>query len=88
MRNPLFSLTAALLALVLVVTSASAASLPEFTELAAKCGPAVVNINTEKVTKTTGPEDFFGDMFRGMPPGFERYVEPFQRDNRLPHTTR
>lgn len=84
MRNPFLSLTAALLAMVLVVTSASAASLPEFTDLAAKCGPAVVNINTEKVTKTTGPEDFFGDMFRGMPPGFDRFFEPF-RDKRRPN---
>ena len=47
-----------------------------------------MNINTEKVTKTTGPEDFFGDMFRGMPPGFERFFEPFQRDKRRPNTNR
>ena len=87
MRNPFLSLTAVLLVCALVITgaaNASAGSLPEFSELAAKCGPAVVNINTEKTTRASGPEDFFGDMFRNVPPGFERFFEPFQRDKRRP----
>ena len=56
----------------------AAANLPDFTELAKNCGPAVVNIGTERTTKS-GPEDFFGEMFRNAPPGFERFFEQFDR---------
>ena len=62
----------AVLALVLFTAAqfAQAASLPEFSELAAKCGPAVVNISAERTSPAAaGPEEFFGEMFRGMPPG-------------------
>ena len=45
----------------------------DFSALAAKSGPAVVNIGTEKRTTTVGPEDFFGEMFKNLPPGFERF---------------
>ncbi len=54
-----------------------AAGLPDFTELAAQSGPAVVNIGTERKTSGGGPEDFFGEMFRNMPPGFEKFFEQF-----------
>lgn len=54
-----------------------ASVLPDFSSLAAKCGPAVVNIGTERKTSMNGPEDFFGEMFRNMPPGFERFFEQF-----------
>ncbi len=54
-----------------------AADLPNFTELAAKCGPAVVNIGTERKGSNAGPEDFFGEMFRNMPPGFEKFFDQF-----------
>lgn len=62
----------------LIAQAAQASSLPEFSELAATCGPAVVNINTEKTTRggQVGPEDFFGEMFRHMPPGFENFFGP------------
>ena len=56
---------------------AQAASLPDFSDLSAKCGPAVVNIGTERTTQSSGPEEFFGEMFRGMPPGFERFFDQF-----------
>ncbi|MDR2056032.1 MAG: DegQ family serine endoprotease [Desulfovibrio sp.] len=56
---------------------ATAAALPDFTELAKGCGPAVVNIGTERKTQSMGPEDFFGEMFRNMPPGFERFFDQF-----------
>ncbi len=89
MRNPVSLFTACLLALVLIAAqNVSAGSLPEFTELATKCGPAVVNINTEKTTKAAGPEDFFGEMFRNMPPGFERFFEPFGRGGKRPHVNK
>lgn len=45
----------------------------DFSGLAEKCGPAVVNIGTERKSVTSGPEDFFGEMFRNLPPGFERF---------------
>ncbi len=52
----------------------------EFTELATQSGPAVVNINTEKTVKTSNaPDDFFNEMFRGLPPGFEQFFGPFQQ---------
>lgn len=54
-----------------------AAELPDFSVLAAKCGPAVVNIGTERKASAGGAEDFFGEMFRNMPPGFEKFFEQF-----------
>ncbi|MBQ7609401.1 MAG: DegQ family serine endoprotease [Desulfovibrionaceae bacterium] len=45
----------------------------DFSNLAERCGPAVVNIGTERKSVTSGPEDFFGEMFRNLPPGFERF---------------
>jgi len=55
-----------------------AAGLPDFTQLAKDCGIAVVNIGTERTTKS-GPENFFGEMFRNAPPGFEKFFEQFER---------
>lgn len=68
-----------LAALFLACASMSvAAELPDFSELAAKCGPAVVNVNTErKASSGQDSDDFFGEMFRNMPPGFERFFEQF-----------
>lgn len=60
--------------------NALAASLPDFTELAKKTGPAVVNIGTEKNAKTA-PEEGMGGMFRNAPPGFEKFFEQFERFN-------
>ncbi|MDR1660154.1 MAG: DegQ family serine endoprotease [Desulfovibrio sp.] len=59
------------------VQQTTAAPLPDFTEMSKGCGPAVVNIGTERKTQGMGPEDFFGEMFRNMPPGFERFFEQF-----------
>lgn len=53
------------------------ADLPDFTALAAKCGPAVVNISTERKAATNGAEEFFGEMFKNMPPGFEKFFDQF-----------
>ncbi len=47
-RLQTFMLAAAMVAVLCVSTSALAATLPDFADLAAKAGPAVVNINTEK----------------------------------------
>ena len=55
----------------------------QFTELAQQGGPAVVNINTEKTVKSRyGSDDIFGEMFRGLPPGFEQFFGPFQQKGR------
>ena len=71
-------LCAAALAMLMTMTAAIAqAALPDFAPLAAKCGPAVVNINTERTARGAGPEEFFGEMFRNMPPGFDRFFEQF-----------
>ena len=69
----------ALLSVTLVVAAqfAQAATLPDFSELAEKSGPAVVNINTEKTTTNAGSEELFGEMFRNMPPGFEKFFDQF-----------
>ena len=62
-----FTAVIVLTAFVLAQT-ARAENLPDFSELAAASGPAVVNINTERTANVSGPEDMFGDMFRNMPP--------------------
>lgn len=61
--------------------AALAADLPDFSQLAAKCGPAVVNINTERKASSSGADEFFGEMFRNMPPGFEKFFEQFGGKN-------
>ena len=77
-----FSAVLLCLAVLLFARAASAGSLPDFTDLAASCGPAVVNINTERSAGMNGPEDMFGDMFRNMPPGFERFFRFGPRQGR------
>ena len=74
MRKP-FAL--ALATLFMMGSLAQAATLPDFTTLAAKCGPAVVNIGTERTAQAGGPEEFFGEMFRNMPPGFGQFFDQF-----------
>ena len=62
----------AVLTLVLFTAAqfAQAASLPEFSELAAKCGPAVVNISAERTSPAAaGPEEFFGEMWHAAGSG-------------------
>ena len=79
-----------LLAVTFVVAAqfAQAGNLPDFSELAAKSGPAVVNINTEKMAASGGSEEFFGEMFRNMPPGFEKFFDQFggKRDGKRPQS--
>lgn len=63
-------------------------NLPDFTQLVDKCGAAVVNINTER--KSAAADEMFGEMFRNMPPGFEKFFDQFggrnpKGPNRAPH---
>ena len=74
MRKPL---ALALATLLMMGSLAQAATLPDFSTLAAKCGPAVVNIGTERTAQGGGPEEFFGEMFRNMPPGFGQFFDQF-----------
>lgn len=74
MRKILVAIIAASL---LIAGAAMAAELPNFVDLAARCGPAVVNVNTERKASGNGAEDFFGEMFRNMPPGFEKFFDQF-----------
>lgn len=69
-------LTLALMLLALPM-AAWGAALPDFSDLAAKSGPAVVNIGTEKKSSSGPQDDFLGEMFRNMPPGFEKFFEQF-----------
>ena len=64
-------------AVICMTQTAIASGLPDFSELAAKSGPAVVNIGTERKNSGGGPEEFFGEMFRNMPPGFEKFFDQF-----------
>ena len=70
---------AAMLAVTFLAASqlAQAANLPDFTELAAKSGPAVVNIGTERKASGNSQDDLMGEMFRNMPPGFDKFFDQF-----------
>ncbi|MDR2820261.1 MAG: DegQ family serine endoprotease [Desulfovibrio sp.] len=69
----------AVLVVVLLAATQSvrAAGLPDFSDLAAKSGSAVVNIGTERKAQAGGPEDMFGEMFRNLPPGFDKFFDQF-----------
>ena len=54
-----------------------AASLPDFVPLAKTAGKAVVNINTEKKMAQSAMPGFPPEMFRNLPPGFDRFFEQF-----------
>lgn len=68
----------AILAMYVLLTAygVQAADLPDFADLAKNAGPAVVNISTEKPV-ASAPEDFFGGMFRNVPPGLEDFFNQF-----------
>ena len=70
---------AAMLAVTFIAASqlAGAASLPDFSELAAKSGPAVVNIGTERKASAGNQDDMMGEMFRNLPPGFDKFFDQF-----------
>lgn len=53
-------------------------ALPNFVPLVKDAGKAVVNISTEKKV-FRNRTDFPMEMFRGLPPGFERFFEQFER---------
>ena len=75
------------LALGLCLTS-MAAQLPDFVPLVKTATKAVVNISTEKKVTSRGMPGFPSDMFRNLPPGFERFFEPFDGRGAQPRMQR
>lgn len=74
------SFTAVLVAVfILAAFVAQGADLPNFVPLVQATGKAVVNISTEKTVRQRGLPS---EMFRGMPPDFERFFEQFDRGSR------
>ncbi len=70
--------TAIVLVLLVVHVGNVKSALPNFVPLAKDAGKAVVNISTEKKV-SRGRTDFPMEMFRGLPPGFERFFDQFER---------
>ncbi|HAS90491.1 MAG TPA: peptidase [Desulfovibrio sp.] len=67
-----------LITLLILPVYAQAAELPSFVDLAKKCGPAVVNINTVKMVEVGNPmEDFFKFHGRGGNNPFEDFFKQF-----------
>ena len=83
----LTAIGSAALALCLCVTS-MAAQLPDFVPLVKTATKAVVNISTEKKVVSRGLPGFPSDMFRNLPPGFERFFEPFDGRGAQPRMQR
>ncbi|MFV0349803.1 MAG: DegQ family serine endoprotease [Halodesulfovibrio sp.] len=77
--TPKVFVTSPLLVLIMAAT-ALAANLPDFTALAKKAGPAVVNISTEKtveVSNNKGLQDFLRNHPRGTP--FDDFFDQFDQ---------
>ena len=80
---------AALFVMVLSVSAQAAPVVPDFVPLVQSAGKAVVNISTEKKVAQRG--GMSSEMFRGLPPEFERFFEQFERggrNNAQPRTQR
>lgn len=75
MRHTVKSLAASMALMVFMAMPAGAAGLPDFVPLAKNAGKAVVNINTEKKVNTGSVQGLPPEMFRNLPPGFERFFE-------------
>lgn len=60
-----------------MIPAIAESALPNFVPLVKDAGKAVVNISTEKKIPRNRT-DFPMEMFRGLPPGFERFFEQFE----------
>lgn len=84
------TLTAALVVTMLAVSVQAAPMVPDFVPLVQSASKAVVNISTEKKV-SQGRGGMPSEMFRGLPPEFERFFEQFDRggsNNARPRTQR
>ena len=78
MLKRLYSVLALLIMLAVSASANAATGLPEFTELAAKAGDAVVNINTVKLVKQSDQmKEFFQFRKRGTP--FDDFFDQFEK---------
>lgn len=66
-----------LMFIITMVPTVAESALPNFVPLVKDAGKAVVNISTEKKI-SRGRTEFPMEMFRGLPPGFERFFEQFE----------
>lgn len=79
-RHPFTAYAVTPLLVLFMAASSLAASLPDFTALAKKSGPAVVNISTEKTVETSGNQglqEFFRNHPRGTP--FDDFFDQFDQ---------
>ena len=83
----LLPLFAVMLVMSLVIPAQAAPMAPDFVPLVQAAGKAVVNISTEKKVAQHGGMP--SEMFRGLPPDFERFFEQFEGGrNARPRTQR
>ena len=73
-------LVAVMLVMSLVFSAQAAPVVPDFVPLVQSAGKAVVNISTEKKVMQRGGMP--SEMFRGLPPEFERFFEQFEGNSR------
>ena len=77
---------AAMFVMMLAVSVQASPVLPDFVPLVQSAGKAVVNISTEK--KVNQSRTLPSEMFRGLPPDFERFFEQFDRGGARQRTQR
>lgn len=86
-KYKMLPLVAVMLVMSLVFSAQAAPVVPDFVPLVQSAGKAVVNISTEKKVMQRGGMP--SEMFRGLPPEFERFFEQFEGGrNAQPRTQR
>ena len=79
-KYKMLPLVAVMLVMSLVFSAQAAPVVPDFVLLVQSAGKAVVNISTEKKVMQRGGMP--SEMFRGLPPEFERFFEQFEGNSR------
>lgn len=79
-KYKMLPLVAVMLVMSLVFSAQAAPVVPDFVPLVQSAGKAVVNISTEKKVMQRGGMP--SEMFRGLPPEFERFFEQFEGSGR------
>ena len=79
-KYKMLPLVAVMLVMSLVFSAQAAPVVPDFVPLVQSAGKAVVNISTEKKVMQRG--GMTSEMFRGLPPEFERFFEQFEGNSR------
>ena len=79
-KYKMLPLVAVMLVMSLVFSAQAAPVVPDLVPLVQSAGKAVVNISTEKKVMQRGGMP--SEMFRGLPPEFERFFEQFEGNSR------